>query len=190
MRNKLFIISIIILLNLIFLNIGCIENNSINNILTITYEEYSMDYTLDELEAIDSFSGSGRFIKSKLLPDSVVIENSESFSGVRVIKLLKNIPDIPENYIISVISSDGWIVNFTRNEVQGFVDVYDLNGGILPNQIAVMILAYKQNGEYYSVIDEDNELGPLRIAFVGDNVITSSNLWSRNVIQIIIYDIL
>jgi hypothetical protein len=190
MQNKFLIIQIIVVLNLIFFTIGCIENNSNNEVLTITYEDFSMHYTLQDLETIDSFSGSGRFIKSKLLPDTVVIENSESFTGVRIIKLLDNIPDIPVNYIISIISSDGWNVNFTKNEVQGFVDIYDEKGNILLNQSAVMIVAYQQNGEYYSVIDEDNEIGPLRIAFIGDNVITSSSLWSRNVITIKINNVL
>ena len=47
-----------------------------------------------------------------------------------------------------------------------------------------MLLAYKEDGSYYSEIDPDNEIGPLRIAYVGNNVITSSNLWSKMVVSI------
>ena len=47
-----------------------------------------------------------------------------------------------------------------------------------------MILAYKEDGEYYSEIDPENVIGPLRVAFVDDNVITSSNLLSKMVVSI------
>jgi hypothetical protein len=70
------------------------------------------------------------------------------------------------------------------NETLGYVDVYNETGDIISDETAVMILAYKEDGSYYSEIDPDNEIGPLRIAFVGDNIITSSSLWSKMVVSI------
>jgi len=171
MKNKFIIFTILIMFNLLFLTLGCVENIEEEEILTIIYEDYSIIYTLNDLESMDSYTGT--YIKSKLLPDSVVIENSNLYTGVKIITLLDDMPDMPENYYLSIISSDGWIINFTKNEVMGFVDI-----------------AYKENGEYYNVIDEDNVIGPLRIAFVGNDVITSSNLWSRKVVSIHINKIL
>jgi hypothetical protein len=47
-----------------------------------------------------------------------------------------------------------------------------------------MILAYKEKDMYYSEIDPEGEIGPLRIAFVKDDVITASNIWSKMVVSI------
>jgi hypothetical protein len=47
----------------------------------------------------------------------------------------------------------------------------------------VMILAYKEDGSYYSEIDPKNEIGPLRIAFLGDYY-TPSGLWLKMVVSI------
>ena len=56
--------------------------------------------------------------------------------------------------------------------------MYDENGTIIKNQTGTMILAYAE-------IDPDNETGPLRIVFVGeDNPITSSDLWLNKVYNI------
>ena len=47
---------------------------------------------------------------------------------------------------------------------------------IISNENVTMLLAYMENDLYYSEIDLEDPIGPLRIAFVGDNIITSSNL--------------
>jgi len=75
------------------------------------------------------------------------------------------------------------------NESMGEVEVYNENGNITEDETAEMIVAYKENGEYYSEIEPDNEVGPLRIAFVGeDTPITSSSLWAKMITTIdIIY---
>ena len=184
MKNKFIILPVLIVLNLLFLTLGCVENIEEEEILTIIYEDYSIIYNLNDLESMESYTGTGGYIKSKLLPDSVVIENLNLYTGVKIINLIDDISGMPENYNLSIISTDGWFVNFTKNEVMGYVDIYDEMGSIISNQTTVMIIAYKENGEYYNVIDEDNVIGPLRIAFVGNDVITSSNLWSRKVVSI------
>ena len=144
---------------------------------------------------MESYSGMGRYIKTKLLPDSVVISDIHEYTGVRITTLLEEIPNLPDNYNISVISEDGWTyINELRDELKALpnlnvVVAYGNIRDIISTETVVMILAYKEDGLYYSEIDPENEIGPLRVAFVGDNVITSSSLWSKMVVSIEIISI-
>ena len=180
-----FLINIIISLILISLLTGCLENeeNEIP-ILTVIFNDYKKEYNMYEIESFESYTSSGQFIKTKLLPDSIVISESVEYTGVKILDIFGDITNLPENYTISVFSSDDWVVNFTKNEIFGNVDVYDEEGYIVTNLTPIMILAYKEDGNYYSEIDPDSDIGPLRVAFVGDNIITSSNLWSKMVVKI------
>ncbi len=179
-------------LMIIMLTVGCIENNVTTNgkekepsvLLTVIFDDYQSNFTLEDIETLDSYSGTGGYIKTKLLPDSVVISDILEYKGVRITTLLDKIPNLPDKYNISVISDDGWTATYTMNETLGYVDVYNETGDIISNETAVMILAYKEDSSYYSEIDPNNEIGPLRIAFVGEDVITSSNLWSKMVVSI------
>ena len=181
-KKGIIIINMLVLLMLILLNVGCVENNEEGGktVLTVIFDNYTNDYNLDDLQSIDSYIGTGRYIKTKLLPDSVNISDSSSFTGIRVYKILDDIPNLPDTYDISVVSSDGWEVTYTMDDIDGNIDIYDEEGNILSNETAVMILAYKEDGEYYS----DDETGPLRVAFVDNNVITSSSLWSKMAVSI------
>jgi len=185
MSNIKYLLASIGIIFIIMATLGCVENNEKEEIiLTITFGEYTTEYNLDDLEYVESYSGTGRYIKTKLLPESVVISDSVSYTGVRMYRLLNNIPNLPENYNISVVSSDDWTVTYTKDGIDGNVDIFDEDGTILSNETAVMILAYKEDEKYYSEIDPDDEIGPLRIAFVKGDVITSSNLWSKMVVSI------
>lgn len=180
----------IVLFLIIAMTVGCIEENEKDEtILTVTFDDYTAEYSLDDLESIDSYTGSGRYIKTKLLPDSVVITDTVSYTGVRMYKILEDIPNLPDSYNISVVSSDDWEVTYTMDDIEGNVDIYDDVGNIIQNATAVMILAYKEDGQYYSEIDQDGETGPLRVAYVDDDVITSSNLWSKMVVTVEIISI-
>jgi len=191
-KRRFLLANMLVFLMVITLTLGCIENNETPNgedeespvLLTVIFDDYQVNYTLEDIEALDSYLGTGGYIKTKLLPDSVVISDIIEYTGVPITSLLEEIPNLPDNYNVSVISDDGWTVNYTINETLGYVDVYNEMGGILSNETAVMILAYKEDGSYYSEIDPDNEIGPLRVVFVGDSVITSSNLWSKMVVSI------
>lgn len=185
MNNGKYLSIFIGLIIIIIATIGCVDNNEENGvILTVLFGDYSVEYSLQDFESIDSYTGNGRYIKTKLLPDSIVISDSVSYTGVRMSKILEEIPNLPNNYNISVISSDEWEVTYTMDDIDGNVDIYDEEGNILQNETVVMILAYKEDGKYYSEIDPDSKTGPLRVAFVDDNVITSSNLWSKMVVKI------
>jgi len=181
----------LVFLMIISLTVGCVEEDKKTNgdeepsvLLTVTFGDYQKNYTLEDIEELDSYTGTGGYIKTKLLPDSVVISDIIEYTGVRITKLIEEIPNIPDNYNVSVISADEWTANYTKNETLGFVDVYNETGEIIQNETAVMILAYKEDGSYYSEIDPENETGPLRVAFVDDNAITSSQLWSKMVVSI------
>ena len=176
---------------IIALTIGCIDNNKTENkeeaqsvLLNVIFGDYQANYTIEDIESLDSYSGTGGNIKTKLLPDSVVISEINEYEGVYITALLEDIPNLPDNYNVSIISSDGWSTTYTMNEILGLVDLYNETGDIIPNETAVMILAYKEEGAYYSEIDPNNEIGPLRIAFVGEDIITSSTLWSKMVVSI------
>ena len=191
-KRRFLLVNMLVLMMIIALTVGCIENNEKTNgqegepsvLLTVTFGDYQANYTLEDIETLDSYSGTGRYIKTKLLPDSVVIGDIHEYTGVRITTLLDEIPNLPDNYNVSVISEDGWTTTYTMNETLGYVYVYNETGDIISTETAVMILAYKEDGSYYSEIDTDNEIGPLRVAFVGDTVITSSNLWSKMVVSI------
>jgi hypothetical protein len=158
-------------------------------ILTLWYDESPWNVTLDELENLESFTGTGRFIKTKLLPDSVVLGDEYEYTGVRMTTLLNEIPTLPSNYTITVTALDDYSIEYIINEINGIVDVYSENGSILSNETAIMVMVYKEDGMYYSEIDPDSEeIGPYRIAFVGeDQPITPSGLWTKRVISIEIH---
>ena len=185
--RKVIFANMLAILIIISLFVGCVEDNEKTNgeneipsdILTIVFGDYQVNFTLSEIETLDSYSGTGGYKKS-----TGNISDILEYTGVQITTLIDEIPKIPDNYNISVVSSDGWTVNFTKNQTLGQVDVYNETGAVIENETAVMILAYKEDGSYYSEIDPDSETGPLRIAFVDDGVITSSKLWAKMVVSI------
>jgi hypothetical protein len=145
-------------------------------ILSIIYESQEKNFTLLDLEELETYSGSGSFIKTKVLPD-VIINGPYNFTGVKFSTLISQMDSLPDNYNITVTASDGWTSEFTMNQTNGEIDVYNETGDIIEYGNVTMILAYIEDDEYIS----DEEVGPLRIAFVGENAITESNLWSKMV---------
>jgi len=156
-------------------------------LLTIVNTGVNYTYTLSDLEAKESYSGSGRYIKTKLLPDTVVLGDQQNYTGVTISSLLEDVNTSTQMYQLNITASDGWTTTYSMNESIGDVDIYDEKGNISENESAEMIVAYKENGAYYSEIDPNNEIGPLRIAFVGeDTPITSSSLWAKMITTITI----
>jgi hypothetical protein len=154
-------------------------------LLTIIHEESNYTYTLSDLENMETYTSSGRYIKTKLLPDTVVLGDIYTYTGVAIKTLLEGVNVSSNNYQLNISASDGWITTYSRNDTMGEVDLYNGIGNITENGSATMIVAYKEDGKYYSTIDPDNEIGPLRIAFVGeDTPITPSNLWAKMITTI------
>jgi len=153
-------------------------------ILSLLYGDQEISFNLTELTEFETYTGYGRYIKTKLLPDSVSLGAVYEYTGVPLQTLLGAFDDLPENYTLNVTASDDYVTEYSKDDSLGYVDIYDENGTII-NGTAVMLLAFMENGSYYHEIDPDNEIGPLRIAFVGEQTkITSSALWTKNIISI------
>jgi hypothetical protein len=156
-------------------------NDEVNTtkVLSFSYKDEQINYTLPDLEDLEEYTASGSYIKTGWLP-TVVINGPYNYTGVRFTTLINQFNNLPDNYNITVESSDEWISTYTYNETQGNVEIYNDTGNITGVGGATMLLAYKEDGEYLT-----NETdGPLRIVFVGENTITSSKLWAKWVISI------
>lgn len=153
------------------------ENPPATIIFTATYDDEIISYTLEELEALSSQSGSGSYVKTQLLPDSVVIKGPYSYTGVKVTTILEEFTSLPTNYNITVTATDGWTSTLTKDQAYGKVDIYNETGNVTATTGATMILAYNEDGEYIT----DEEVGPLRIAIIGEDIVTASDLWSKMV---------
>jgi len=153
------------------------------NILSIIYESQEINYTLSELEELEAYPGNGSLIKTKVLPD-VIIDGPYNFTGVKFTTIISQMDNLPNNYNITVTASDGWTTVFTKDQINGEIEVYNETGDIIEGGNVSMILAYKEDNEY---INEED--GPLRIAFIGENAITASNLWSKMVETIEIIEV-
>jgi hypothetical protein len=162
------------------------SDDMVSNItLSVIYGEIEKTYNYTMLHDLGPISGDGHYIKTKLLPDTVIVGDVYTYTGVTFLSILQDIGELPENYIINVTASDEWVTEFSIDDVTGNVDIYNEDGTIDENGTATMILSYMEDGKYYSEIDQDNEIGPLRIAFIGDDApITSSALWSKRVVSI------
>jgi hypothetical protein len=145
-------------------------------ILTIMYNGASWNYSLPDIEALPSFTGSGGYIKTKVLPE-VSITGPYTYTGVNMTYLLSQIPNLPNEYSIQVIPIDFYNKTYNKSQIQGTVTVYNNNGNITGSQGVTMIIAYKESGELIN----DTKVGPLRIAYVDDGAFTSSEFWAKTV---------
>ena len=75
-------------------------------LLNLKYDDYQKNYTLKNIENLESYTETGRYIKTKILPDSIVISDIIEYTGIRISTLLEEIPNLPENYNIIVFSKD------------------------------------------------------------------------------------
>jgi len=153
---------------------------------SLIFDEQIIQYDLLTLETFEQYTLSGRYIKTKLLPDTVSLSDVINFTGIQIHTLLGSLNGLPTNYSIKVTASDGFVTEYSIDDILGNVDVYNENGTIVENEsAAIMILAYGEEESYYFEIDPEEDIGPFRIAFVGEYTpITSSSLWTKNVISI------
>jgi hypothetical protein len=136
------------------------------------------NYSIQDLETLEEFSGQGTIIKTGWLPD-VVLEGPFNLSGIKVTTILNEFDNLPYNFTIKVHSSDGWTTDYNQSTIMGKISIYNDSGNITQTGGVTMILAYKQDGVYI----KDTNDGPLRIAFVDDGKITSSKLWAKMVVS-------
>jgi hypothetical protein len=150
-------------------------------ILTLIYGDEQINYTLEELEALDSYTGMGGYRTS--FPS---IKGQGNYTGIPVTTLVELIADDLENYSVVVYSSDGSNKTYTFGMVQGNIDTYNATNASDANPMGnggvTMILSYMKDDEY---LNESND-GNLKIAFVSDReeLITSSGIWWKYVVSI------
>ena len=144
-------------------------------VLTISYGSESFNYTLDELIEMESYTGSGGYIKK-----SGVIVGPNNYTGVKISTLTNVFSNLSENYTIQAVASDGYTVSYTYDEIKGHVPVYNESGNETGIGNLTMIIAYKENG----VLLNESTGGPLRIAFVDEGAISSSRLWIRSLVSL------
>lgn len=147
-----------------------------DNVLTLSVDSTSYNYSLNELMTFDSISGKGLYINKV-----GKINGPNNYTGVSMVVLLDAVESIPYNYTIQAIASDGYSINYTMDEVKGKVLVYNETGVEIGTKNLTMIVAYKENGEFLN----ETTSGPLRIAFIDEQgQITNSGMWLRSIVKI------
>ena len=95
--------------------------------------------------------------------------------------LLNTIPSLPTNYTFHAIASDDYARNYSINELNGHVTIFNETGSEIGTGNLTMIIAYKENGVFLN----ESTKGPLRIAFVDEQPsITNSGLWLSSLVKI------
>jgi hypothetical protein len=153
-------------------------------VLTVNVGYSSTNYTLDELTKLSNITGYAGFVKTGTNP--YVIVNPSNWTGIPLANLLSLTGNLPMNYSLQVVSSDGYITYFTMAEVQGFMEAYNLStANPIGSRNFTMILAYMQNGETLS-----NETGgPLRLVLIPDgDYLSAGHNWPKFVREITVID--
>ncbi|MFW6141842.1 MAG: molybdopterin-dependent oxidoreductase [Candidatus Saliniplasma sp.] len=129
------------------------------------------NYTMEEIMSMESFTGTGSFLNSV-----GNIEGPWEYKGVNVTKLVSNMYN-EDDYTLEVVSSDGYTMTFSDEQVDGQFTIFDEEGNVKEENGSVnMILGYMKDGET-NIPD-----GPLRIALVTeDGETTESHFWSKYV---------
>jgi hypothetical protein len=151
---------------------GNADNNETEEpltVLTVIYGEEQINYTMDEIKAMPSYTGIGGKIKK-----TGSTTGPYNYTGVKMSTLLAEFEELSANYSINTKSSDGYPQDYSYNEIQGTVELFNETRVPLGNVSLTMIIAYMEVGEDIT----DPEYGPLMIVFV-DDYYTDSSLWAK-----------
>ncbi len=153
-------------------------------VLTVNVRDSSTNYTIDDLTNLLSITGYTGFVKTGTNP-SVIVEPS-NWTGIPLVHLLSLTDNLPVNYSLQILSSDGYITYFTMGEMQGSFEAYNISTGepIGPRNFT-MVLGYMQNGEQLT-----NETGgPLRLVLFPDgDYLSAGHSWPKFVQEISVID--
>jgi hypothetical protein len=126
------------------------ENNQTPNtqpgktLLTITVGSQSYNYTLNNLTALGTITEYGSYINRFNMTTG-----PNNYTGVTVSVLLSSIPSLPTNYTFHAIASDGYARNYSIDEVNGYVTIYNETGGKVGTGNLTMLSHLKKMG-YFS----------------------------------------
>jgi len=143
------------------------------NAITLTYNGQQKTYSIEDLLAFDSISGSGGKIKV-----TGTISGPFEYTGVLITTLAHEFPGLSSTFSLVAIADDGYTVSYTYDEIQGNVMVYDTEGQEIGIGGVSMILATMEDGQ----TDYD---GAYRIAFINDDEpITDAPLWAKYIVEL------
>ena len=158
------------------INDGNEQENEI--ILQMFYNDTYKNYTLDQLENLETFTSSGGYIKS----NNITVGPYE-LTGVKISTILNQYDIESEKYSLSVKAADNFTKTLNLSVINGDIPVFKETGEQIGVGNATMIIYYKQDGEY---LDESE--GPLRLGFIYEDGFTSSGIWVKQVVSILIVD--
>jgi hypothetical protein len=147
-----------------------------NTLLTISVGSQLYNYSLNDLLTLDNVTEQGSYINQK-----GKLTGPNNYTGVVLSVLLSTIPSLPTNYTFYAIASDGVGQNYSIDELNGHVTIFNESRVEIGTGNLTMIVAYKQNDEFLN----ETTKGPLRIAFVDtESAITDSGLWLGYLVKI------
>ncbi|MFO8109769.1 MAG: hypothetical protein R6U17_04505 [Thermoplasmata archaeon] len=129
------------------------------------------DYTMEQIHNIPSYTADGKYIKT-----TGTVNGPYTYRGVNITKLVYNVYS-GTDYTLEVEATDGYIMTYTSDQVQGSFQTYDEDGNpISQSEDITLLLAYEEVGE------DELHGGPLRIVTVSENPqITDGHFWAKMV---------
>ena len=149
-------------------------------VLTVSMNNQNYNYSFGELTSLEAMVGKGKYINK-----IGKITGPYNYTGVSIPVFLDSIGNVPDNYSLKAVASDNYSIDYTYEEAQGTVMVYNETGGEIGIRNMTMIIAYQENKEVLT----DESGGPLRIAFIDeDGSITQSGSWLRSLVELQVID--
>lgn len=139
--------------------------------VTINGDSISVGLSITQLEDMNTFSGSGYFMKS-----TGTIVGPLNYTGVLVKDLVDMVYD-GDNYSLTAVARDGYEMTYNSGQVEnGTFPTYDLEGNLLGPEDLTLMLAFLEDGERMPIND-------LWIVIVDDTdvPITDGHFWTRMV---------
>ncbi len=150
------------------ITISALEEHDV--VLTVEGSSTTLDFTLYDVQNLDSVTGNGSFIKS-----TGTVEGPFEFTGVEL-KALVDLVYSGEDYSIEVVATDGYTMTYNYSQVEnGTYEHYDASGTSLGFDDFTMVVAYAQDGS--PLVDM-----ALRIAIIDESEpITDGHFWAKYV---------
>jgi len=147
-------------------------------VLQMLYNDTYKNFTLDQLQDLESFTGLGGYIKS----NNATVGPYE-LTGVRISTILNQYKISSQNYSINIGATDYPTNIFNLSYINGEIPIFNETGAQIGTGGVTMIIYYKQNGEYLDSLE-----GPLRLGFIYEDGFTSSKIWIKHVVSLLIID--